>query len=137
MVRRPIRLPKIRPLLPRISSAASGLRFCGMIELPLEKSSAMRTKPNCGVDHKTSSSPRRDRWTAAIAAAARNSSAKSRSDTASIEFAIGWVKPSSAAVIARSIGKLVPARAAAPSGHSFNRARPSRSRPRSRPNIST
>ncbi len=99
---------------PRTSSAASGLRFCGMIELPLENSSAIRTKANCGVDQRTSSSARRDRWTAAIAAAARNSRAKSRSETASIELAMGRAKPSSAAVAARSIGKLVPASAAAP-----------------------
>ena len=38
---------------------------------------------------------------------------------------------------ARSIGKLVPASAAAPSGHSLSRARASAKRPRSRPNIST
>ena len=28
--------PMIRPAWPRTSSAASGLRFCGMIELPVE-----------------------------------------------------------------------------------------------------
>ena len=52
----------------------------------------MRTKPNCGVDHSTSSSARRDRWIAVIEAAARNSSAKSRSDTASIELRAGRSK---------------------------------------------
>ena len=57
-----------------------------------------------------------------IAAAARYSSAKSRSETASIELALGRSKPSSAAVIRRSIGKLVPASAAAPSGNSLRRA---------------
>ena len=46
-------------------------------------------------------------------------------------------KPSAAAVMCRSIGKEVPASAAAPSGHSFSRARASRKRPRSRPIIST
>ena len=54
-----------------------------------------------------------------------------------IEFAMGAPNPSAAAVAARSIGKLVPASAAAPSGHSFSRTRASARRPRSRPNIST
>ena len=42
-----------------------------MIELPEVKASGIRTKPNCGVDHSTSSSAKRDRCTAQIAAAAR------------------------------------------------------------------
>ena len=74
---------------------------------------------------------------AQIALAARNSSAKSRSLTASSEFAIGRSNPSAAAVISRSIGNDVPASAAAPSGLSFIRVRASRNRPRSRSSIST
>ena len=61
----------MRPDLPRTSSAASGLRFCGMIELPEVNASGIRTKPNCGVDHSTSSSASRERCTAQTAAAAR------------------------------------------------------------------
>ena len=38
-VSRPIRFPKTRPDLPRMSSAMSGFFFCGMIELPVEYSS--------------------------------------------------------------------------------------------------
>ena len=49
-----------------------------------------------------------------IDAAARNSSAKSRSDTASSELAIGRSKPSAFAVASRSMGSDVPASAAAP-----------------------
>ena len=129
--------PVIRPTLARTSSAASGFRFCGMIEEPVENRSDSATKPNCADDQITSSSAKRDRCVAEIAAALRNSSAKSRSLTASIEFAIARSNPSAAAVISRSIGKLVPASAAAPSGLSFIRARASRNRPRSRSSIST
>ena len=49
------------------------------------------------------------------------SSTKSRSATASSEFAIGRAKPSAFAVIDRSIGNDVPASAAAPSGLSLSR----------------
>ena len=41
---------------------------------------------------------------------------KSLAETASIELAIGSVKPNSFVVIFLSIGKVVPANAAAPSG---------------------
>ena len=56
---------------------------------------------------------------AQIAAAASASNAKSRSETLSSELAVGRSKPSALAVASRSIGKEVPASAAAPSGHSF------------------
>src|SRR2546429_6525536 len=48
----------------------------------------------------------------------RSSSTKSRSETASSEFAIARSKPSADAVMSRLIGNEVPASAAAPSGHS-------------------
>jgi len=108
-----------------------------VIDEPVEKRSDRLTKRNCALDQRTISSAKRDRWVAQIDAAARNSSAKSRSLTASSEFAIGRSNPSASAVIARSIGKEVPASAAAPSGHSLSRHRQSASRPRSRPSIST
>jgi hypothetical protein len=123
--------------LDRISSAASGFFFCGMMLDPVENRSESVTKRNCALDQITSSSANRLRWVAQIAAAPRNSSAKSRSLTASSELAIGLSKSSAAAVASRSIGKLVPASAAAPSGLSFIRARASRNRPRSRSSIST
>ena len=50
------------------------------------------------------------------------SSTKSRAETASSELAIGRSKPSAAEVISRSMGKDVPASAAAPSGFSLSRA---------------
>ena len=60
----------MRPILARISSAASGFFFCGMIEEPVEKRSDMVTKRNWAEDQITSSSASRDRWTAQIAALA-------------------------------------------------------------------
>ena len=79
-------------------------------------------------------SPRRSAKDArrVIEAAASASSAKSRSETASSEFAVGRSKPSALAVALRSIGNAVPASAAAPSGNSFSRRRQSAKRPRSR-----
>ena len=129
--------PRMRPILARISSAASGFFFCGMIEEPVEKASESVTKRNWTVDQITSSSASRLRCMAQMLAEERNSSAKSRSLTASSEFAAGRSKPSACAVAWRSMGKDVPASAAAPSGHSFMRARASRKRLASRPSIST
>ena len=111
----------MRPERARTSSAASGLRFCGMIEEPVVNLSDSRSRPTSGDDHITISSAKRDRCTAVIAPAASVSSTKSRSATASSEFAIGRLKPSAFAVIARSIGNEVPASAAAPSGLSLRR----------------
>ncbi len=91
----------MRPTLARTSSAASGLRFCGMIEEPVVNRSESRTKPNCGVIQITISSAKRDRCMAAIAAAASVSSAKSRSATASSELAVGPVE-------AQRLGRRVP-----------------------------
>ena len=82
----------MRPVLARTSSAASGLRFCGMIEEPVVNLSDSRMKPTSGDVQITISSASRDRCTAAIAAAASVSSTKSRSDTASSEFAVGRVE---------------------------------------------
>ena len=112
-----------------MSSAASGLRFCGMIELPVVNASDNVMKSNGALHQMTISSARRERWIAVIDAAPRYSSAKSRSDTASSELAQGRSKPSAALVMARSIGKDVPASAAAPSGHSLSRERASANRP--------
>ncbi len=75
-----------RPALPRTSSATSGLRFCGMIDEPVEKASPTRANPNSLEAHRTISSPRRDRVVDRIAAADRNSRAKSREATASMEL---------------------------------------------------
>src|ERR687894_430240 len=81
--------PTMRPALPRTSSAASGLRFCGMIEEPVENASDRRTKPNWAEVHSTISSAKRDRCTAQMEAAASVSSKKSRSETESSELAVG------------------------------------------------
>ena len=85
----------------------------------------------------TISSARRERCVPHMAQANRNSAAKSRLATASSELRIGRSKPSAVAVMCRSIGKPVPASAAAPSGLSFIRARASARRDRSRDSIST
>ena len=127
----------MRPVFARTSSAASGLRFCGMIEEPVVKRSESETRPTSGEHQITISSAKRDRCTAVIAAADNVSSTKSRSETASSEFAIGRSKPSAFAVMSRSTGNAVPASAAAPSGDWFARLRASANRPRSRAAIST
>ncbi|MNT07565.1 hypothetical protein D3C72_1422780 [compost metagenome] len=103
-VSRPIRWPLTRPVLPRASSGTSGFFFCGMIELPVQKRSAMSIKPTRGLIHSTSSSEKRDTWVITSAAAAQNSMAKSRSDTASSELRHTPSKPSCCATNSRSIG---------------------------------
>jgi len=108
-----------------------------MIDEPVVNRSERRMNPNWGVIQMTISSAKRDRCTAVMEAAASTSRAKSRSDTPSSELAIGRSKPSSSAVLARSMGKDVPASAAEPSGHSLRRLRASAKRPLSRPSIST
>ena len=89
---------------PRTSSAGSGFFLLGIIDEPVEKASATRTNPNRGFDHQVTSSARRLRCTIARAAAASSSTTKSRSETASSEFAETPSKPSSAAVVSRSSG---------------------------------
>jgi len=69
-----------------------------MIELPVVKASLSLITPNPSLAHSTISSAKRERWVPAIAAAARNSSAKSREATASSEFAIGRAKLNTFAV---------------------------------------
>ena len=85
----------------------------------------------------TNSSEKRLKCIAQMLAQLRNSSAKSRSDTLSNEFAVGQSKPNSFAVMSRSIGKDVPASATAPSGLSFIRRLASSKRDLSLANIST
>ena len=87
-----------------------------MIEEPVVNLSDSRTSPTSGEVQITISSAKRDRCIDVIDAADRVSSTKSRSETASSELAIGRSKPSAFAVALRSIGKEVPASAAAPSG---------------------
>ena len=76
----------------------------GIIDEPVENASAARTKPNRGFDHQVISSASRERWTMHSAKAASASTTKSRSLTASSEFAVTPSKPSSAAVASRSSG---------------------------------
>ncbi len=61
----------MRGAFARRSSAASGFFFWGMRLEPEEKSSAGSQNPNSWLDQSTSSAPRRERWVAQIAAAAR------------------------------------------------------------------
>ena len=56
----------MRPTLARISSAASGFFFCGMIEEPVENRSDSETKRNWAEDQITNSSANRDRCIAQI-----------------------------------------------------------------------
>ena len=65
---------------------------------PVVKASDRLIKVNLSVDQITISSANRERWVAQIAAAAMNSTAKSRAETASIAFSIGRSKPSNVAV---------------------------------------
>src|SRR3954462_6645006 len=89
-----------------------------MIEEPDAQASETSQNPNSSEDHSTISAPRRDRWVAQVAAAPRKSSTKSRLETASIEFGATPENPSSEATKPRSVAKLTPARAPAPSGSS-------------------
>ena len=57
----PTSAPVMRPVLARTSSAASGLRFCGMIELPVVNASDSRMKRNGALHQITISSAKRDR----------------------------------------------------------------------------
>ena len=93
-----------RAARPRTSSAGSGFFLLGIIDEPVENASATRTNPNRGFDHQVISSASRLRWTIPSATAAIVSTAKSRSETASSEFALTPSNPSSAAVAARSSG---------------------------------
>src|ERR1019366_2143367 len=94
--------PVTRPVLARTSSAASGLRFCGIIEEPVVNLSDNLARPVSGEVQITISSASRDKCTAAIEAAASVSMAKSRSDTASSEFAAGRSKPSALAGVGKA-----------------------------------
>src|SRR5215208_4644236 len=89
-----------------------------MIEEPDAHASETSQKPNSSLDQSTISAPRRERCVAQVAAADRKSSTKSRLDTASIEFGATLAKPSSPATSERSVAKLTPASAPAPSGRS-------------------
>ena len=137
------RLPTSRPLLPRASSATSGFFFCGMSDEPVVYASAMRMKSNSLLDHRITSSASRDRCTPSSDATKQNSTAKSRSLTASIEFCETTglpresSKPSIAATWLRSSGSVEPASAPLPSGQTFTREKASSSRSRSRSIIST
>ncbi|SKO72087.1 Uncharacterised protein [Mycobacteroides abscessus subsp. massiliense] len=48
-----------RPDLLRTSSGTSGFFFCGMMDEPVQKRSAMSIKPKRGLIHKINSSDRR------------------------------------------------------------------------------
>ena len=75
--------PYTRPAFPRASSATSGFFFCGIMLDPVAKASGNSMKPNSALAHRTSSSASREMCMARTAQHARNSTAKSRSATAS------------------------------------------------------
>ena len=103
-------LPLARPVLPRASSGTSGFFFCGMMEEPVQKRSAISIKPTRGLIQIINSSDIREICVITREAAAQNSIAKSRSDTASSELWQTSSKPKVAATRWRSIGKVVPPR---------------------------
>ena len=72
--------------MPRASSGTSGFFFCGMIDEPVVKRSAILMKPKFWLIQMMSSSDRRLTCTMHRLAAAVNSMAKSRSLTASRLF---------------------------------------------------
>ncbi len=112
----------IRPALARMSSAASGLRFCGMIDEPVVNWSRQVTNRNCAEHHSTISSASRDRCVAPIAHA-EEAPPRNRGPTPHpANCASAGRSRAHCAVASRSIGKDVPASAAAPKGDSLMRA---------------
>ena len=87
-----------RPVLARISSAASGFFFCGIIEEPVTKESGSKIKSNSIDPQRISSSANLLKCTMVMAESDKNSKTKSLSETASILFLIGVLKPSVLAV---------------------------------------
>ena len=63
----PIRSPYTLPVLPRISSAISGLRFWGIMDEPVVNSLDSSTNLNSQLDHKIISSLKRDRCIIVVA----------------------------------------------------------------------
>ena len=99
-----------------------------MMLLPVQIASGRARKPNSWVLQRIHSSAQPARCSAIIVRTKTNSSTKSRSLETSRLLAATPSKPSSLATNSRSIGRLVPARAAAPSGSTFSRLRQSASR---------
>ena len=128
--------PMTRADLPRVSSSVSGFTFCGMIELPVQNFCGRRMKLNSVVDQRIHSSAQPLKCSAIIVKTKTDSTAKSRSLLMSILLRATSSKPSSFAVKCRSIGMLVPATAAPPSGETLVRFRQSTTRVRSRSNFS-
>ena len=98
------KFPNILPGLALINSAASGFLFCGIILEPVVNFSDNLTKSNLSEDQITSSSANLDKCMAINDDADINSIAKSRSETESIEFSVGLLKPSLSATNCLSIG---------------------------------
>src|SRR5512135_547148 len=96
-----------------------------MMDEPVQNESDRSTKPNSLEDQRMSSSENLERCIIRIEDADMNSRAKSRSETESSEFLVTSGKSSRSATYSRSMGKVVPARAPAPSGSTLNRFRQS------------
>ena len=101
--------------LARASSAVSGFRFCGIMLDPVEYASSRLAHPSAGSVHRARSAASLDACVAVIATTAMNSCTKSRSLTASIEFANACRMPSRCAVAAGSRPRVEVAVAPAPS----------------------
>ena len=104
VVKIPIKLPYTRPVLPRISSKASGFFFCGIKDEPEVTSSASEIKLASPELKKIKSSAMRLKCIMLIDAALHNSITWSRSDTLSKLFKVGRAKFNAAANAWRSIG---------------------------------
>ena len=86
------------PVLALINSAASGFRFCGMIDEPVENASGKIKNPKGAEAKTTISSASRDKCVMQIVPADSVSNTKSLSDTLSMELSVGLSKPSAFAV---------------------------------------
>ena len=82
----------------------SGFFFCGMMDEPVEKESDSVTNLNSQLHHRQISSLKRDRCIIRMDRSLISSSAKSRSDTPSMEFMQIPLKPSWSATNCRSSG---------------------------------
>src|SRR3989339_3018 len=121
------RPPYTRAHFARRSSRASGFFFCGIMLEPVQRDSSMSKKPNSSVHHKIHSSASLDTCMASMDRHEANSIQKSLSPVAStLLVQMDW-NPRIFAVMAGSIGSVVPASAQAPRGDLLTRLRQSAS----------
>ncbi len=136
MVSMAVRLPYMRPVLPREISAMSGFFFCGMRLEPVQKASESSMNWNSCDIQRIISSERREMCMEKIARAESSSHAKSRSATESMLLRVQAGKSRTLRTNSRSMGRVEPASAPEPSGMTLRRVRQSVRRPISRSNCS-